>query len=255
MVFDFLQPVFLQVELINRTGQSLELPNWLLDPKAGALDVIVRRVTDGGSTEQAVLWGPVMQRCYELVPQAVDTVTAGSSIRRNLNLTFGAGGFTFAEPGEYEVQTVVSLPNQSQRREYIIPSNRLRIRISYPKTREEEEDAMVFLRRDVGLYFALGGSHILEAAQDDLETIRARRQGRLKKIQDPLVANIVRCTGIDAGRAYVRRRDNRFIIQEGQRERSADLLERLDDQALKAFDRDTATNTKKLAQKHRQAAS
>ena len=253
VVFDFLQPVFLQVELINRTRQSLELPNWLLDPKAGALDVIVRRVTDSGSTDRAVLWAPVMQRCYELVPQAVDTVAAGGSICRNLNLTFGAGGFTFAEPGEYEVQTVVSLPNQSQQREYIIPSNRLRIRIGYPQTREEEKDAMVLLRRDVGLYFALGGSHVLEAARDDLEAICARRQGQLRKIKDPLVTNIVRCAGIDAGRTYVRRRDGRFIIEEGQRERAADLLEKLDDQDLQAFDFDTATNTKKLAQKHRQA--
>lgn len=255
LIFDFLQPVFLQVELTNRTGQPLELPDWLLDPKAGALDVMIRRVQHQHAPDSAFLWVPVMQRCYELADQALTQIANGESIRRNLNLTFGAAGFAFAEPGEYIVQAVISLPNQSQQREYIVPSNPLRIRIGYPQSRDEEEDAMVLLRQDVGVYLALGGSHVLEAARDDLNAVRLRRQGRLRKIKDPVVANIVRCAGIDAGRAYLRRRDDTFVVEQGQREEAAKLLEKLDDQALQAFDPDTATQTKQLAQKHRQAVS
>lgn len=254
LVFDFLQPIFMEVELTNRTGQTLNIPRWWLDPKSGVLSIVVRRIT-GGSDGEARHWVPVMQRCRDHVPQIADLVPDGGSMRRNLNLTFGVGGFAFAEPGEYEVQAVVSLPNQVQRREFIVPSNSLRIRVAYPKTREEEEDALVLLRNDVGLYFALGGSRALDKARDDLEEVRARRQGKSRKIRDPIVANIVRCAGIDAGRTYLRRRADKFVTDEWNSERAAQLLEQLDDQALRAFDTETAATTKKLAQKHRSVVS
>ena len=126
--------------------------------------------------------------------------------------------------------------------------------MGYPKTREDEEDALVLLRDDVGLYFALGGSRVLRKAHEDLEVIRLRRQERLKRAYDPIVTNIIRCTGIDTGRIYVRRHQGQFVVDAGNRERAADLLESLDEQALRAFDGDTAAETKRLAQKHRQRA-
>lgn len=255
LVFEFLQPVFLQVTLTNRLGETINVPEWWLDPKAGALDLVVRRTSGNGHGGEPALWVPVMQRCHDLASTAADLVPDGDSIQRNLNLTFGAGGFAFAEPGEYEVQAVVSLMSSQARRNYIIPSNTLRIRVGYPRTREEEEDALVLLREDVGLYFALGGSRVFDKARDDLEAVRARRQGKAKKIQDPIVANIVRCAGIDAARIYVRKRKGKFSTDAGDRKRAADILEQLDDQALRAFDPNTATCTKALTRNHRRAAS
>jgi hypothetical protein len=255
LVFNFLQPVFLQVELVNRTGQPFNIPDWFLDPKGGALDIVVRRVSGSGNGGAASLWVPVMQRCYDVAQELADLVPDGGSVQRNLNLTFGAGGFAFAEPGEYEVQAVVSIPNPQVLREYIIPSNVLKIRVGYPRSREEEADALVILRGDVGLYFALGGSRALDRAGSDLEEVRRRRQGRARKITDPIVANIVRCQGIDAGRSYLRSREGEFVVDESNFEQAAELLEKLDDEALRAFDPDTAENTKKLAERHRRAVS
>ncbi len=252
-VFEFLQPVFLQVQLTNRTGQALEMPDWYLDPKQGALQIVVRRVSGGTEATEPRLWVPMMQRCYDVEFRAADFVPDGGSIARNLNLTFGAGGFAFAEPGEYEIQAVVSFPNRNLRREFIVPSNTLRVRIGYPRSREEEQDALVILRDDVGTYFALGGSRVLDKARNQLEGIKERRQGRAKKIKDPIVANIVRCAGIDAGRAYLRLKNGKYVVEKGDRERATELLEQLDDEALRAFDSDTAFNTKRLASKHRKA--
>jgi hypothetical protein len=127
--------------------------------------------------------------------------------------------------------------------------------VGYPRSREEEADALVVLRDDVGLYFALGGSRALDRASDSLEEVLARRQGRARKITDPLVANIIRCKGIDAGRSYLRSIAGKFVVDESNFERAAEFLESLGDEALRAFDPDTTENTKRLAEKHRHAVS
>lgn len=254
LVFDFLQPVFLEVELTNNSGQSFDVPKWWLDPKAGALDIVVRRVASGGGGDSQH-WVPVMQRCMDITPGTMDSIPNGGSMKNNLNLTFGSAGFSFAEPGEYEVQAVVSLPNRALQREFIIPSNKLRLRVGYPKSREEESDALVLLRGDVGMYLALGGSPVLERAHDDLQVILERRLGKAKKATDPIAANILRCAGIDAGRAYLLPTERKFETIAGDRGEAAQLLEQLDDTALRAFDAHTAASTKSLAAKHRRAVS
>ncbi len=43
-VFDFLQPVFLTVELFNKPGQSQNLPDWYLNPKGDVPDILIRRI-------------------------------------------------------------------------------------------------------------------------------------------------------------------------------------------------------------------
>jgi len=44
-VFDFAQPVFLQVEFQNQTGSPLDLSPQILDPKGGLLEILIRRRT------------------------------------------------------------------------------------------------------------------------------------------------------------------------------------------------------------------
>ena len=142
------------------------------------------------------------------------------------------------------------MQNRSIRR-----SRPLQIRVCYPKTREEEHDAAVLLREDVGLYFALGGSAVLKGAREALRELQERRQGKSETITDPIVTNIVRCRGIDRGRAYLRFRDGKFRPDEGDRKEAAGLLESLKADALKTFDRHTAEATKELAKKHRRAVT
>ena len=111
------------------------------------------------------------------------------------------------------------------------------------------------LRNDVGLYFSFGGSQRLSDAHDALEEVRKRRQGRAKTITDPIVANIVRCNGIDAGRSYQRYSDGKFKPIDGDSCAAADLLEGLSGAVLrKTFDAHTAKHTEMLTKKYRKAA-
>ncbi len=123
--------------------------------------------------------------------------------------------------------------------------------MAFPETREEEEEVVGILHRpDVGVFFALGGSAALGNASRDLGAVLARRQGRKGPVTDPVVANIIRCQGIDAGRRYRRFRNGRYRATEGDPDLAAKLLGRLGRDALMAFDKTTADATANLCKTH-----
>ncbi len=257
-VFVFGQPIFLKVELRNINGWSLRLPSILLDPKASFLQIMIRRVTSQrhAQPQASDTFVPFMQRCFDLSPADYVLFSPGTARQNNLNLTYGTGGFAFAEPGTYEVMAafVITIRGTPHDTEYVVYSDPLQIQVAAPKTMDEERDALTLFREDVGLYFALGGAHDMDKTRDALEEVRERRQGKAKKIKDPIVANIIRCKGIDTGRSYVRFQDGKFKEYIGDRAQAANLLDTLTTQALKAFDDDTVASTKSLAKKHRKAA-
>jgi hypothetical protein len=245
----FAQPVFLEVELTNRTGEELELPPVLLDPKSGFLEILIRK-SQGVSTRSLAgteVFVPIVQRCFDLDPERFDTVPDGGSIRNNVNLTYGSSGFAFAEPGTYEVTALLAVPDRRRGRDLILRSETLPLRVATPKAIEEEEDAMDLFRDDVGVYLALGGNRSLTSAAEALEAIRERRQAGEEAVRDPVVAAIVRAQGIDAARTYVRYEAEDYRELEGDPERAADLRGRLDREALEGFDRQTAEGTLELA--------
>jgi hypothetical protein len=81
-LLEFAQPVFPDVELTNQTGEELELPPVLLDPKGGFLEILIRK-SQGVSTRSladAEVFVPILQRCFDLDPERFDTVPDGGSI-------------------------------------------------------------------------------------------------------------------------------------------------------------------------------
>ncbi|MBK8211974.1 MAG: acetyltransferase [Rhodospirillales bacterium] len=168
-VFAFGQPVLLGVRLTNRTGQPLRLPRTILDPKAGFLEMLIRRIDPGraqpGAGDSFV---PITTRCFDLTPGDILELPDGASHEENLNLTFGAAGFAFAEPGVYEVRALLVVTDNAGRRERVTPSDPLQIRVAYPKTDEAERVADVLFRSDVGRWFALGAPARLTKARDEL---------------------------------------------------------------------------------------
>ena len=251
-IFNFSQPVFLEIELKNLSDNTFAFTPEILDPKSGLLEVLIRR---RGSNDPADHFIPIMERCFEMSSDRLADLPPGGTINNNLNLTFGSAGFPFAEPGEYDVTALLIFFDQQSEQDLVVTSNTLRIRIRFPQSSEDENDAMVLLRDDVGLYFALGGSTALTTVHDELENIRQRRQGKRKTITDPIVTNIVRCAGIDAGRPYDRYIDGKFKHVRGNRAKAAELLEQLSPAVLKkAFDAHTAKHTEALAMKHRNVA-
>lgn len=247
-LFNFAQPVFLEVRLTNLTDETLDLSPALLDPKTGFLEILIRK-TGGVSTRSladAELFNPIMQRCVHAPPESADKVAPQKSISNNVNLTYGSSGFAFAEPGAYEVTALLSLVDQERELDFIVRSAPLPIRVAAPMQIEEEQDAMDLFRDDAGVYLALGGNRNLETAHDKLAAIAERRG---EDPRDPIVATIMRAQALDATRQYVRKEDAKadFTRQEAQPDRAANLLGRLDDAALRAFDEVTAKQTRELA--------
>ncbi|MBG6166882.1 hypothetical protein IWQ54_006584 [Labrenzia sp. EL_195] len=261
-VFAFGQPVLLGVELTNLSNQDLNLDRRFLDPKTGFLEIRVRKVEGtAGAKHSARHFHPMLERCFDFEASVADVVSSGQSISDNLNLTFGSGGFTFAEPGRYEVQAIVAIydnrgdQNPNNDRELIVPSNWLTIHIAHPTSRVEEEEVVTVLQReDVGTWFALGGSSALEEAENVLSAVLDRRLHGEDSVTDPIAANIIRCKGIDAGRRYRRFQRGRYRATNGKPDVAASLLAKLTEPAMKAFDRSTAAATKRLCEKHAKRA-
>ncbi len=268
-VFGYAQPVYLTVELSNRSGAPRAVPSFLIDPKAGYLRIGLRRL-DGGDRgalgaddaarrgpagapflpPAARVFQPIVVRDYEhdAGDPAADLLPDGASVSANLNLTFGAAGFSFAEPGTYEVSAALVVPD-AERGDAVVTSEPLPIRISYPHSPDEERDALLLLTRDVGAWLALGGSDVLTDAAVAVEAVRKRRMGRRRKVVDPTVAYIVRAEAINASRDFVTYADGDFAVRRSDPEKAARLLDRLDEAALEAFDPSTRAATRRLARR------
>jgi hypothetical protein len=256
-VFAFGAPVFLQVNLHNDTAAPVVFPSNLLDPKAGWLEILIRRSVgiDSGagpsSLADAVPFVPIVVACELERPDAAAAaaVGVGTAMANNLNLTFGSGGFSFAEPGTYDVIPLVGFTTRAGDlpvAEIVIQGQPLRIRIGYPRDAGEEADALVLTRPDVGTWFALGGTDSLGSAREALARVRERRQAE-RGMQDPVVSAIVRTEGINAGRDFIRFRNGEFRRRSADPGRAAELLTSLDAAALRNFDPHTAAATVMLA--------
>jgi hypothetical protein len=230
------------------------VPKFLLDPKAGFLELVIRRVhagVFGPGGGQSLSFVPAMQRCFEWDSAETLRLADGQTMTDNVNLTFGASGFAFAEPGTYDVEAVLVLTDETQEREFIAKSEKIRLRIAAPKTHDEERDAIDFFSDDVGLYLALGGSKALTRARGKLTDIVNRRGG---DTSDPLVAHITRAFAIDESRAYVRYQDGKFGAEGADLNQAVKLIDNLGGQ-MATFDAATARATQELAQRWRQKLS
>jgi hypothetical protein len=227
----------------------MELPRFLLDPKAGFLELVVKRRTSpagGGIPSTGMIFRPIIHRCFDMDLAAADVVPNGGTLVDNVNLTFGSAGFTFIEPGDYEV-TAVFMWQKAFRDIRTIKSAPLSIRVAYPKTDEEERDGQDLFRRDVGVFFALGGSDALSDAENVLDAIVDRRQHRAKTVTDPLVANILRSKAINQARDFILYRNGKYRKRSANLEKAQAIFSSIRNVAKKIFDPQTSSTTAKLA--------
>ncbi len=189
LIFEFGQPVILGIRLTNQTGRRLEVPTSLLDPKAGLMEILIRRVQPGRPPEgPPASFVPITTRCFDISGDGLRRLEPNQSIEDNLQLTFGAAGFPFAEPGLYDITAVLAFYDSSRGVDFLAPSNTLNLRVAYPASRETERVAYeVLLRPDVGRWFALGSPTRLNEAREDVIAVVEKAKGK-----DPIAANIAR---------------------------------------------------------------
>ena len=250
-VFEFGQPVFLQVSLRNDLPGTIEVAPQILDHKIGLLEVLIRRhrPSDPSGLLDAEPFVPIVQRCVDIDPGAADAIPSGGVLTDNLNLTFGAGGFGFAEPGLFDVTAVLAVPeveNGEVVREYIVASPPLRISVAHPTSRSDNESVAVLMDPEVGAWFALGGSPALPQTGQRLADLAKRRGDNPS--DDPVVAAIVRTQMFEATRSPIRfdSGTGTFTTKRPDETAVGQSAERLDDAALGHFDRATAASTRRF---------
>lgn len=223
----FAEPVTLRTVLTNTSQRAVEVPKFLLDTKAGFLEVSIRRVHAGSTASGATgaaSFSPVMQRCFQWDATDDMRLQPGESMEDDVNLTFGSGGFAFAEPGTYDIHALLVLFDNVAQRELVARSNTLRLRIAAPRSDDEERDALDFFTPSVGMYIALGGAPTLRSARAGLERIVERHRGNLA---DPAVASLSKTMAFDDARSYLRYREGRFIATGSAVERAASSIDAL----------------------------
>ena len=241
-LFRFAQPVSLALTLTNRMTRPFDIPSSWLDPKSGFLQLIVKReVATPSADSDARAFRPIAHRCFDLDERVGELVRVNESISNHVNLTFGSGGFTFAEPGNYRVTAVLELPI-SREKALIVKSQPIQLRITFPKTMEEERDGQLMFREDVGLYLMLGGSDLLDRAESDLEEM-AERKAAEQDADSPLVVAFRRCQAINHSRDFIRYQNGRYRTRSAAPDKAAQIMVAVQHAVHATFDAHTARTT------------
>jgi len=151
-VFDFLEPVTLELKLTNTSGQPRIVPEHALD--AGHMTIILKK--QGRPARRLVSYA---QYCHQAANQALNS---GESIYASLYASSGVNGWDLAEPGNYHVQVCLHLPGQD------IVSAPMAMKVSPPRGYEEENLAQDFFSDDVGRILTFDGSRCLESGLNTL---------------------------------------------------------------------------------------
>jgi hypothetical protein len=158
-LFEFLEPVVLELKLANRSGRPMPMSDDVLDGGDG-MTVIIKK--DGKPARQ---WVPYARYCRRPGPSVLE---AGQAIYQSLFAAAGRNGWDLAEPGRYEVQVALHLSDED------VVSNCLALRIATPQSFDEERLAQDFFSDEVGRILAFDGSQALESGNDALREAVAR---------------------------------------------------------------------------------
>ena len=150
-VFDFLEPVVLDLKLTNLSQEPKLVPQGFLQ-EFEHMTVVLKR--DGRPARQ---WLPFARYCSKT---SKIVLAPGESLTDSLFISSGRNGWDLAEPGLYTVQIAAELEDSD------IVSAPLRLRITPPRSRDEELIAQDVFTDDAGRVMALDGSRVLEAGND-----------------------------------------------------------------------------------------
>ena len=132
----------LEIKLHNASGTDRELIAYL-DPEHSQTKVVIRN-----RDRRPVEFKPLVE--YSFVAKPTVLPVERPSKWQDVNLHFGTDGFTFSEPGTYEVQAQLNTPGG------MLVSNVLTIWISYPD-QQTQRDIVPTFDSAIGTYLAVEG--------------------------------------------------------------------------------------------------
>jgi hypothetical protein len=162
-LFEFLEPVVLELKLTNTSSQPQLVDQDLLSAEE-AMTVILKK-----KGKPARQWAPFARYCGK---SGKTVLAPGDSIYESLFVSAGLNGCDLAEPGVYTVQMALRLDGED------IVSNPLHLRVAPPLGYDEELIAQDFFSEDVGRVLAFDGSQFLARANDTLREVATRLSGR-----------------------------------------------------------------------------
>ena len=162
-VFEFMEPVVLEMKLKNVTTQPRLVAKDLLQQQ-DQMVIVVKK--EGQPARQ---YRPFARYCMEPVQEVL---AAGESVYESLFVSVGTGGWHISEPGNYVVQMMLEVDGMH------VVSNQLNLRVLPPLDRSEEVLAQDFFSDGVGRVLSFDGSTTLSGATDTLQEVAERMQGR-----------------------------------------------------------------------------
>jgi hypothetical protein len=158
-LFQFAEPVTVEVKLKNQTQRPVVVPD-MLNPEFGLLEIYTQ-----DPKGRVRLYRPLFRLCGEAKTQELP---AGESLYGSIFVAYGADGFYFEEPGEYQLWAVFGAGGVRLR------SNALRIRVAFPQTPDDEEMALRTFGRDQGHVLYMCGAAHLKTGTDHLREVADR---------------------------------------------------------------------------------
>ena len=162
-VFEFLEPVMLEMKLKNTTSQPQVVGKDVLS-EVDHMTVIIKK--QGKAARQ---WAPYARYC--MAPDKT-VVPPKGALYESLFVAVGRNGWDLAEPGVYEVQMSLHLDGED------VVSNVLKLKIAPPRDFDEEFIAQDFFSDDVGRVLTFDGSQVLDEANDTLHEVLDRYEKR-----------------------------------------------------------------------------
>ncbi|MGH7518284.1 MAG: hypothetical protein ACREOC_12580 [Gemmatimonadales bacterium] len=153
-VFEFLEPVVLELKLTNISGDPRIIDERLL-ATADRMTIAIKR-----EGRPARRYNPFAQYCWHTRPKLLAPAEAAYE---SLFVGAGRNGWDVAEPGRYVIQAALHLDDED------IVSAPFTLKITPPRGYEEEELAQDLLTDDVGRVLAFDGTRALGSANDTLE--------------------------------------------------------------------------------------
>lgn len=151
-VFEYLEPVVLEVKLTNASGEPRIVRADLLNPQH-VLTIVSRHGKD------ARQWVPFARTCTDA---AATVLASGESLYESLPLFAGLNGWDVSEPGDYEVVVVIEVDGLPVR------SEPFSLRVAPPHTFDETHLAADFFTEGLGRALAFAGTEVDTSANDTL---------------------------------------------------------------------------------------